>query len=586
MNARFDWRKLCDHRQEKADNRLWRARLTERVLEDPETREDGRRVTQTNLLALAWVLGYTLIDEHVHHDALTFFPPKDASLTLNEWIEDSNHVYKRVGSLLLPRGVFKTTLSISNCVQLLICWPLTVAIMLMCGRSDLAFDLVTQVGSFFYKPKLVSPTLFQALWPELSVSTRPDGQKGFTTALRQNEPAIVEPAIWGESIESGTSGYHPNILIADDIHNNRNSRNFEARAGIVKKYKLAKKVLLPVGSEIRIGTVYGSGDLATDEVLTSRPGTLRRVLKPAMRLRSGERIDQNGFPEEDDVELFFPTILSYDFLRAEYESSFETFATQYLLDEYGAHEVVFSQEQMLAAMVEESAIPLEGETVINWRFPCHKRTWMTAACAVGQLYRNRCTIVDAFEGHYKPSVLAKLVVTTARKHHAHRIGVEDSPGARLMTSAINNYALTTGWTLSIDWIGREETGEEDSGERDLRIRNIEAILTNGRLFFYAGMRQLKTLMVEMTQYAMTPDNALPDVVSRVADHLPQSIAADDLEEEDLAWNAMKERDHFNLLFGRGPYAPPEPEPEEVERVEVEDITVTDNGLEVWMPGLE
>ena len=31
---------------------------------------------------------------------------------------------------------------------------------------------------------------------------------------------------------------------------------------------------------------------------------------------------------------------------------------------------------------------------------------------------------------------------------------------------------------------------------------------------------------------------------------------------------------------------PEPEPEEVERVEIEDVTVNEAGLEVWMPGLE
>jgi hypothetical protein len=582
----FEWRKLRDLRQEKGNNRLWRAELTQATIEDPEVREDGRRVTQNNLLALAWVLGYTLIDEHVHHDALAFFPPKNPNDTLNEWIDEVNRVYKRVGSLLLPRGVYKSTISLANCVQLLICWPLTVAIMMMTGRSELADDFVLQVGSFFYRPHNAPPTLFQALWPELCVDKRPDAD-GFTTAIRQAEPRIIEPAIWGESVEAGTSGLHPNILIADDIHNNRNSRTFEARANIVKKYKLAKKVLLPEGCEIRIGTIYGSGDLFTDEILTSRPGTLRRVIKPAMRLRSGERLDQNGFPEEDEVELLFPTILSYDFLRTEYESGFESFATQYLLDEYGANEVVFSQEQMLAAMVEEAAIPLEGETVIHWRFPCQKRNWHTAACAVGQLHRNRCYVIEAIEGHYKPSTLAKLVVTTARKHHLHRVSIEASPGARLMMPAINNYALTTGWTVNLDWIGEaSDDGFEDTGERDLRIRNIEAVLSNARLFFFAGLKQLKALMTEMTQYGMLPDNALPDVVSRVADHLPQSIAAEGLDDDALAWRAVSERDHFNLIYGRGKYAPPEPEPEEIEEVAIEDQEATGQGLEVWMPGLE
>jgi hypothetical protein len=177
------------------------------------------------------------------------------------------------------------------------------------------------------------------------------------------------------------------------------------------------------------------------------------------------------------------------------------------------------------------------------------------------------------------------MVNTARKYHVHRVEIEDSPGARLMTSAINNYALTTGWSLGLDWTGSEE-GEEDTGERDSRIRNIEAVLSNARLFFFAGMKQLKPLMLEFTQYALIPDNALPDVVSRVADHLPQSIAAEDLEEEELAWKAARERDHFAMVYGRGAYAPPEPEPEEVEEVTIEDQRTNEIGLEIWIPGLE
>jgi hypothetical protein len=388
-------------------------------------------------------------------------------------------------------------------------------------------------------------------------------------------------------VEAGVSGYHPNVLIIDDVSNNRNSQKYETRVGTTKKYKLNRKVLRPFGIELKVGTIYGTGDIFTDEVLTSRPGTIRRVIQPAMSLKNGERLDANGFPDEEDVELHFPAILSYDYLKTEYESGFDSFMTQYMLDEYGAAEVVFSQQQMMAAMVEETQLPLEGQTIIHWRFPCQKRTWKTAACAVGQLYRNRCYIIDVLEGHYKPSSLAKLVVSTARKYNLHRVSIEDSPGARLMSSAIHNYALTTGWELGLDWNGAE-VGEEDTGERDLRIRNIEAVLSTGRLLFFAGLKQLKPLMLEFTQYAMIPENAIPDVVSRVADHLPQSIAADELDDEASAWRAAAERDHFNLVYGRGKYAPPEPEPEEEPDVNgalIEDERYNELGLENILGGL-
>jgi hypothetical protein len=576
----FNWRKLRDPSQENFDNKRWRSELTVLVQEDEQVREDGRRVCQHNLLALCWVLGQCLVDEHIHHDAITYFLEKNPELELNEWI--NLHLHTRRGSLLLPRGVYKSTICLANCVQLIVCWPLTIAIMIMCGRRDLAWDFVGQVGSYFYKKANRPPSLFQALWPELCVTKEPDSGE-FTAAVRQTEPEIIEPAIWGESVESGVSGYHPNVLVVDDVSNNRNSQTFTARSQITKKYKLNRKVLKPVGVELKVGTIYGSGDIFTDEVLTSRPGTVRRVIKPAMTLKSGERLDPNGFPEEDEVTLHFPTILSYDYLRSEYESGFDSFMTQYQLDEYGAAEVVFAQEQMLAAMIEENALPLEGKTFIHWRLPCRNKEWRTATAAVGMLHRNRCYIAEVIDGHYKPSVLARNVVTLARKHSLHRISIEDSPGARLMQPAIQNYALTTGWDIGIDW----KDFEEDTGERDLRIRNIESVLATGRLLFNAGMKQLRALMLQTTQYGMIPESGIPDCIARVADNLPQSIAADDLEDEAAAWRAAAETDHYNMVYNRGPYARPEAEPEEsvIEEPEPGTEPFNDLGLENILGGL-
>ena len=225
----FNWRALRDPNQERSDNRRWRAELTQLVIDDEKVREDGRRVTQHNLLALCWVLGFCQVDETIHHDALSFFLPKDPEMSLDEWLQYAAKHYLRRGSLILPRGVYKTTISLANCAQLIICWPLTVSIMILCGRGDLARDFVDQVGGFFVRKNNRTPTLFQALWPELCVAKEPDGGE-FTAALRQEEPRIIEPAIWGESVESGISGYHPNVLVTDDVATNRNSVTYENRA--------------------------------------------------------------------------------------------------------------------------------------------------------------------------------------------------------------------------------------------------------------------------------------------------------------------------------------------------------------------
>src|SRR6185369_8026780 len=98
----FNWRKLRDTTQDKFDNKRHRAELTVVVQEDEALREDGRRVCQTNLLALCWVLGFCLVDETTHHEATNFFLRKEPELTLEEWINSCIQHGLRRGSLMLP----------------------------------------------------------------------------------------------------------------------------------------------------------------------------------------------------------------------------------------------------------------------------------------------------------------------------------------------------------------------------------------------------------------------------------------------------------------------------------------------------
>lgn len=575
----FPWRRLRDPNQERGDNRVFRAELTALVLEDEQVKEDGRRVCENNLLALAYVLGYTLITEEVHREAINFFPNFDASVTVDSLAAQG---FKRRRTLLYPRNTYKSTMNMVFCVQLILKFYMTISILILSGGKDLAHDFVMQVASFFYKPRYKNTSLFQALYPELCVEKEPSGG-GFTAAMRQQEPAIIEPAIWSSSVEANTTGWHPDVLIIDDIHTNRNSRNYHMRLRITKSYKMARKILKPTGIELKIGTPYGVGDCFNDEVLNSKPGTYDRVYKPAMRLRNGDRLDANGFPSEDEIELLFPTILSYEFLQEEYTGDYETYMSQYQLDSYGAADIIFSEEEVLHAMIDETRLPLEGDVIMSARFPCTSMKWMTTSAAVGVLHNGRLYIVDVLQGRFKPSDLAKSLHAMARKHGVHSVQVEDSPGARTMDAVIGNYSLSTGWRLHIEWM----EFDKDSAARDSRIRAIEAMIATGRLKFSSGVKT-KPLINGLIQYGMIDETGLPDVISRLTDALPASVASEFAgEDEDNGWEMLKQRDKHNMIYGRGIYAPVEPEPEEVAEEEplIEDEKVNSTGLEIWMPGL-
>ena len=572
----FNWRRLRDPNQENSINRQWRTELTALVQSDPVLREEGRRCCENNLLALAYVLGYCLVNEDVHREALDFFPKLSSDSTVAEAFKGM----KRRRTLLYPRNTYKSTLDICFCVQLILNYFMTIGILILSGSKELSFAFVDQVASFFIR-RGSNVSLFQALYPELCVE-KWKASGWFTAGLRQTEPEIIEPLIWANSLESATTGWHPDVLICDDVNNNRNSRTYESRIRLTKEYKLVRKILKPTGIELKIGTCYGPGDLFNDELLTARPGSYDRVLKPAMVLRSGERLDNNGFPAEDEIDLLLPSILSYEFLREEYDADYASFMSQYMMDSYGAAEIVFGEREMLAAMVEENRVPMEGAMHIAFRLPCRSKKWNTLSGAVGIQTQQRMYVTDIVQGHYKPSVMAQKIHDTARQYGLHRVIIEESPGARLYQSAIDNYALTTGWPLQIAWL----PFDDDDAIRDTRIRNMEALIASGRLLFSTGVKT-KPLITGFLEYGMIDESGLPDVISRVADNLPQSIAAESSADDD-AWEMMRQRDHFNMVYQRGRYSPVEPEPEELvlEEPGIEDRTHTDSGLEILIPGLE
>jgi hypothetical protein len=196
--------------------------------------------------------------------------------------------------------------------------------------------------------------------------------------------------------------------------------------------------------------------------------------------------------------------------------------------------------------------------------------------------RNRMYVVDVIQGNYKPSEMAKMMHDLARKFGLHRIAIEESPGARSMQPVIENHALTTGWPLQITWT----EFEEDSGVRDIRVRSIEALIASARLLFSNGVKT-KPLLTGFLEYGMMDETGLPDVISRLADNLPVSIANEE-DDSDMAYEMMLQNDKYNFVYGRGKYAQIEPSLEEVAAPDpgIEDQQYTESGLEIVIPGLE
>jgi hypothetical protein len=188
-------------------------------------------------------------------------------------------------------------------------------------------------------------------------------------------------------------------------------------------------------------------------------------------------------------------------------------------------------------------------------------------------------IVEVARGQLAPSALARRIVAMAKRWESHRVEIEDTPGARTMLQHIRNEALSENWRLEIFW------GDflQDETARKLSIKSAEPHLLAGRLLFAHDLANAQETFRQLYHFGMVEEMEIASVISRVAAHLPPSIAAEGFEiENEEAYQAYIEQDAYNRVYGKAEYAEPEPIPDSDTEWEPAEPAF---GLGDCMPGL-
>jgi len=532
-----------------------------RIDEDDDYRQELRWRAQTDLLWLAkFMLGYTLIDEEDHAEVANMFVKKDPRKPLEE--QDTKH---KVRIILMPRRTYKTTFNIADGVQWILCFP-EVAIMAMTASnspdSPLADAFVMETAMHFYHAEGTPLRPLHLCFPEHVIHKLPKAGE-FTTPARQNYRR--DPTLKGVSIEQSLSGWHPDILKAEDIQDNRNSQTSFGLNKVWKNLNVNIKMLADWGYRDHTGTRYGPGDVYGR--MLSRPNARTKTLwKPAYSKRKHALELDDDDLNEGDVILFFPRLLPWEFLRSVKADDPDSFWTQYMNVAEGNFKPTFPIERLHNAKVEDEHSPEEDKATIAWRFEYAEMK--NAAGAVGIERNGRMIIVEVIRGQFTPTALALRVVRSAKKWETHRIEIEDTPGARASVPAIRNAALEEDWHLEISW---SEFLQDDTA-RSMAIKSAEPHLLAGRLLFSDGLANGDEAFRQLYQFGMVEEFEVASVIARVVNKLPSSIAAEGFEVQDEeAFKAYIEEDAYNRTYGRGKYNTPEPVFEEEEE---------------WQPGAE
>lgn len=526
-------------------------------------RDSLRFRCQTDLYFLAKdILGKDLV-EATHRPVTKFFVQKDPRLPLAQ----QSIIKERL--LLYPRGSYKSTLNICDSVQWIICFP-QIRILVLTGADDLAVSFVDELKDYFVLQD--PPTLFQDLFPEHCIDIGRKGNQGEFRTPAQGQ-RTREPTVFASSILANNSGWHVDVMKPDDVVTDKNSETITELQKITRKFKMVRKLLMPWGYRDTIGTPYSIFDCYADHMDQARTyeekfgkKVLHFLRRPAWWIKGTDYItptvEQSEFRE--NLELLFPEVLTYEFLRKEQHADERSFNSQYLCNPIEASQVVFTLDDLRRHSLPPTQVPHKLKHYIAWDFAYSaKKGRDFSVGAVGAVdEQGRLYIVDIIRKRFLPDELAYAVAYASWQYKPEIVGVENSAGAKFLEMDIQRHAATMGIQVGIDWFPVSKKLEA----KELRVKELQTMLAQGQLWFVNTIPCMDALYKEFAQFGGPHHHDdIPDAIAHLRRYLPQGLLRTPVEKYEMAVKALQQRELHDLVYGIGKYElkeepPRRPEP--------------------------
>ncbi len=460
-------------------NRLTQARQTQVLkacillgIEDFALIKRARFLSQTNLFALCKLLGYADMSAaeylwkdgqyHSTHESICndFFVRKNpTALTFKQFAtEYDTSADKKERLLLVPRGGFKSTMNMVDCIQWALCFP-EVTILVLSGVLALANKFVEEIKGHFtlvdtassdwkdvyaknskknYCPRAMndgSPFLFQGLFAEHCIP-EDDGRAGeFQTPAADFKQK--EPTVFSASIEQSLTGFHVCVLKLDDVVTNENSQTVDRLKNVNKQVSINQAMLHPYGFYDKIGTWYDTEDTYGQDIKNAKKFEedgdnfpMKMYIRPCW-WPTEEAIKAGKIEEEmvaSDYHLWFNVSgqLTYEFLRTKKKTD-PYFAIKYLNDPTQMHVVKFPRELLIRKTIPAVEVPGTGLIVSAVDTAYSTQSWADYTVIITALiFGGRFYIIDMKRGRFDEYTLPGMIAATAAQWKPKTICIEDS----------------------------------------------------------------------------------------------------------------------------------------------------------------
>ncbi len=489
------------------------------------------------------MLGFDKFVPRLHQPVKDLYFPKNPNIA----IEEQHPIKFRMH--LDPRKTYKTTMGLVDTAQWVAAFPKIISILNETATQPLARSLTNAVAYLFYRPKGRAATPLQLTFPECVVEKAPDGE--YICPAR--ERYFIEATLGYTSPRTSQAGWHPWIINPDDMVDTENSglaASDTSRKAIISIYHANKNTLLRGGYINIRGTRYHPFDLYGDLLEKMDPTKWKVLIRGSMEVISGDPLLPGEFPEEEDVRLLFPELLSYDDLRTLYFENYEAFMCQQQNHPAGGSVPTFDEQLYQSILCAPERAPVFGDTYICWRLPYGGKDYMKdyAEGAAARVHAGRVYVTDAWSGIYPPSRLAQKIIREAKKHQTTDVLCEALPGTEYLEAHIRNEGYRKNHSVRLRWL----EFEEDDNVRHSRITQLEPQMRAGKISILEGIGKAQELRRQFVFYGLIPQNGIMDCISRLAAKIPVSNLRAEIEEEEAELRTQRYHDQaYNMTYEHG-----------------------------------
>jgi predicted phage terminase large subunit-like protein len=450
------------------------------------------------------------------------------------------------------RGCFKSTASILDCVQWILCFPNDVRIVILTSTLKLAKRFIGELKQYFAKAKSARPTTFQALFPEFIVLPEEHGlATEFTVKNRRS--GLKDPTAWAASVGSDDVGSHCDLLILDDAESADNSGTTEALEALNYKVSMARMLVDPGGYRQFIGTPYAPNDCYAQ--MRNSIEALKVFHKPVMSVKPEYSSKELRDLKEDEVVLAFPERVTWAVIKDAMRENIGVFQSQYMLNPSGESIPTFPIELLQSQTIKSCDIPVDANsTYAIWdlAYSIGPRSDSSVGVTASQAPDGRVYVREVIHDKFLPEDLALAIVDCYLRHRHKIVIIEASLGAENLRPTIERIARSQGVEHIPLFFLKTQTRRKNA--KIGRIAALEPLLRSGRLFFSDDIACLSELYEQFSYFGSASHDDIPDAVALLFDsgyvsQQPYRLEGESLRRTRLIEDVMRDKHLYDRYFG-------------------------------------